>query len=490
MIPKGMNHFLTPVVLCALMMGTATSQPRMIAYFPSWAVYARNYHVTDIPAEHVTHINYAFANIVDGRVVLGDSYADIDRFYPGDCWNEGCRRGSFHQLEILRQEYPHVRTLISVGGWTWSNHFSDVALTANSRQLFAQSCVDFISQWRFDGVDLDWEYPVCCGEPGNVERPQDKQNFTLLLSAIKVKLDSMEQADQREYLLTIATHAVDLDTHYELPQIADIVDWINVMTYDFHGPWSPGQELTNFNSALHAASDDPTPEPERSEWTSAGSISAYLDRRVAPEKLCLGMAFYGRGFAGASGGNNGLFQPYTGVSQSGTWENGSYDYWDLAQNYVNQNGYARFFHADARVPWLYQAAAHVFISYDDSLSIAEKGSYIRQMNLGGAMCWELSADRNDVLIASAVRAMRCNGAEAAAIIFRDQHLTLQFFAPVAGQYTIWSTTNRSNDSDPDGGADTDWTAVTTIQANAGMNNYVGDSPLGVYKNYVVTRECE
>ena len=92
----------------------------IIGYYTSWSIYARNYEVADIPAEKINVINYAFANIDpnSGTVILGDPYADIDKFYPGDCWDAGCLRGNFNQLKILKQNYAHLKTLISIGGWT------------------------------------------------------------------------------------------------------------------------------------------------------------------------------------------------------------------------------------------------------------------------------------------------------------------------------------------------------------------------------------
>ncbi len=485
-----MRRILSTFLMLAALSSVAEAQPHMVAYYPSWAVYARNYHVPDIPAELVTHINYAFANITDGEIALGDSYADIDRFYPGDCWDSGCRRGSFHQLELLKQQHPDLKTLISIGGWTWSEDFSDVAFTELSRNRFARSCAAFLDQWQFDGVDIDWEYPVCCGEPGNVNRPEDKANFTLLLQALRDHLDSLEAAHERDYLLTIASHAVALDVHYELPQIADIVDWINVMTYDFHGPWSPGDDVTNFNAALFPASDDPAEEPERTQWTCAGSINEYLSRGVPPAKLCLGLAFYGRGYGGVANINNGLFQSYTGVSPSGTWELGVYDFWDLSVNYVNANGFSSHRHSDAAVPWIYNATNQVFISYDDSLSIGAKGAFIREMNLAGSLCWELSADRNAVLLTAAVRGMHCAVPEAATVICDGDHIFLRFYTPVAANYNVWNTAVRDNDGDPDGGADPDWTLSGTVFSNGGVAVFEDAVPLELFKNYVVTMICD
>lgn len=114
------------------------SKQKIIGYFTSWSIYGRNYQPTDIPYDKVDVINYAFANIgYDGKVVDGDSYADHDKAYPGDCWNPGCKRGNFNQLNKAKAAHPGLKTMISIGGWTWSQKFSDIAATEASRQTFA-----------------------------------------------------------------------------------------------------------------------------------------------------------------------------------------------------------------------------------------------------------------------------------------------------------------------------------------------------------------
>jgi chitinase len=374
----------------------------VVGYFTAWSVYGRDYHVTDIPADLITHINYAFANIDPGTgtIMLGDAYADIDKFYPGDSWEPGSLRGSFHQLQILKENHPHLKTLISVGGWTWSAHFSDVALTDNSRQIFAASVMDFITEYEFDGVDIDWEYPVEGGLGSNTYRPEDRENFTLLLAELRDQLDVLEQQHNREYLLTAATAAGPGNIeNLELDLIHQYVDWINVMTFDFHGPWlfNEGDPVTNFNAPLVAASDDPNPEPFHSQFNVAAALRTYMQGGVPASKLHMSLPFYGRGFAGVPNQNDGLFQSYTGPS-NGTWENGVFDYWDIEQNYENQNNYESHWHNQAKVPWLYNSTASVFISYDNPASIREKIYLAEYMDLGGVMFWEFSGDKYSVLL--------------------------------------------------------------------------------------------
>ena len=153
------SFLLTAIVLFTLSApGTqaeAQEGRRIVAYYTAWSIYARNYFVTDIAAQKLTHINYAFANIANGEIALGDRWADIEKPYPGDSWDDPLR-GNFNALLTLKERHPHVKTLISVGGWTWSGRLSDAAVSEDSRRRFAASCVDFMTRYGFDGVDIDW----------------------------------------------------------------------------------------------------------------------------------------------------------------------------------------------------------------------------------------------------------------------------------------------------------------------------------------------
>lgn len=357
---------------------------RVVAYYTSWSIYDRDYQVADVPAEMLTHINYAFANISEeGEVVLGDEWADVQIATDGDEADGALFLGNFRQLNLLKERNPNLQTLISVGGWTWSGRFSDVALTPESREKFAISAVSFMKRYGFDGVDLDWEYPAGGGNTGNVERPEDPENFILLLEAVRAELDRVGKDDERHYLLTIATGAGP-STYETLDweRIHAQLDWINVMTYDMAGPWS---DVTGFNSPLYASADTPA----ATAISVHEAIEGYLAEGVPADKLVVGVAFYARAFADVPADNNGLGQTFAGAP-AGTWEQGVFDYSDLAANYVGT--YERFFDDVADVPWLYSAEEGVMITYDDPESMGLKASYVNEHGLGGIMFWELSSD--------------------------------------------------------------------------------------------------
>lgn len=383
----------------------------VVGYFPAWGIY-EDYFVRDIDASKLTHINYAFANVKDSRCVVGvtqagvgDAWADYQRNMSASESVDGCAdaweqslKGNWNQLRKLKRLHPQVKILISLGGWTWSQGFSDAALPEN-REAFVASCIDaFIlgnlpydpvsntggsgaAAGLFDGFDIDWEYPVCCGLAGNTYRPEDKENYTALLAEFRRQLDEIDP----DLLLTIAApagpHNID---NLELEQFARYLEFINLMTYDFHGAWDPH---TGHLAPLYPASDDPYAEAGLSVDET---VRNYLDRGVPREKLVLGLPFYGRSWTGVPPGpeENGLYQKSSGAGPGERDEPGMLNYSTIAQSY--EHSFNKFRDAEAGVPWLYNGSD--FISYDDPTAIASKADYILKENLAGAMFWTLMSD--------------------------------------------------------------------------------------------------
>lgn len=187
-----------------------------MGYYTSWAS-AKGYTPLHVPAQKLTHLNYAFAGIdpAANSIALANPQRDLK---------------NFEQLRSLKAANPGLKTLISVGGWDDSVYFSAVAATEESRNSFAESCRAFLVAHGFDGVDLDWEYPVSGGKAGNLSSPGDTGNFTLLLSAIRQKLNEQSLIDGKQYYLTIAGAA---NPNYlkkiEAGKVAKLVDHIFVI---------------------------------------------------------------------------------------------------------------------------------------------------------------------------------------------------------------------------------------------------------------------
>lgn len=345
----------------------AVSMAKIIGYYAAWSSY-QGFTPNQIDATKLTHIQYAFANITpDLKVTLG--YPDVDS-------------ANIKQLQALKLNNPSLKTLISIGGWTWSGRFSDAALTEASRTAFADSAVSFMKQYGFDGIDLDWEYPVSGGLSTNVRRPEDKQNFTLLLQKLREKLDAQGALDQKHYLLAIAGGA---STGYignvEMAKIHSYLDYASIMTYDLHGTWDA---YTDFHAPLYS-NTDPSPQYK---WSADQAVNAWLAASFPKEKLVMGIPFYGYLYSSVTDQNQGLYQRFAGAN--------SVSYAQIKKQYLDQPGYHRYFHPQSLVPWLFNGS--VFISYEDPQSIQAKTAYLKQKALAGAMIWELSQDDNHTLL--------------------------------------------------------------------------------------------
>jgi chitinase len=356
----------------------------IIGYYTSWSTYGGK-QIADLDASKLTHINYAFANIgADLRIALGDSYADVEKRFPNDLATDPFF-GNFNQLLKLKQKHPHLKTFISVGGWSWSGKFSDVALTDASRTAFAESCVAFIVKYGFDGVDIDWEYPVVGGMAGNVKRPEDKTHFTLLMQTLRNKLDAQSAKDGKRYLLSFAgASSAYYTNNVELPKLQQYVDFVNIMAYDIHGTWD---SLTGLNAPLFR---DPN---SAFAWDTgvSDSVQLYLSSGVPADKLVMGVPFYGYKYNNVANANNGLYQRFAG----GT----SLSYAQVVSTYLGQ-GYTRYFHPASKVPYLFNGST--FITYDDPESIQYKAAYVKEKGIAGAMVWSLGHDTSEGSMLSAL----------------------------------------------------------------------------------------
>jgi chitinase len=344
---------------------------RVVGYLAGWAIPPL------IHPEKLTHLNFAFAHIgPDGRVALGDSgMAAI-----------------LGRLRDLKKANPHLKIIISVGGWE-ADGFSDAALTDTSRAAFADSAVELVRQCSLDGVDIDWEYPGQ-GVAGIKYRTEDRHNFSLLLKSLREKLDVASAADGRirenRYSLSIASADREYFDHTEIGTLHAYLDWINVMSYDFFNSLTPttGHHAGLYESVAALPIDR---DADR-------SVKQHLAAGIPPEKIVLGVAFYGRGFTDVRPLNRGLNQPY------GRFE-GAHDYSELANSFIGQQGFIRYWDDRAKSPYLWNRASRTFITYDDPQSIQVKAQYVKAHRLGGMMFWELSEDRHDELLDAIVRSL-------------------------------------------------------------------------------------
>ena len=397
----------------------AHNSKRVVGYYTNWSGYDRNFLVSDLvkngSAARLTHINYAFGFLDEhGTCVSSDPWADYQRPFTAEQGVSGTAdapgqalNGNLNQLKQLKQKFPKLRISISLGGWTGSKYFSDAALTPASRAAHVKSCLDLwlkgnlpglpagAAKGVFDGIDLDWEWPGSEGAPGNVVRPEDKQNFTALVREYRKQLDKLSPFKGR-YNLTafVPANPVQVDNGFEVPKVFKDLTFATTQGYDYHGTWDL---ITNQQSAIDGPAGDPSP----AEFSSQVTIDAYLSRGAPRNKLVMGVPFFSRGWTGVTNQNNGLFQPATGPAPA-TYEAGYEDYRLLK---AKLPGFTVYRDNSAGFAWLFDGTT--FWTWDDPVEMRRKAQYISQRGLGGAMIWSLDGDtQNGELISALHRNLR------------------------------------------------------------------------------------
>ncbi len=320
-----------------------------------------------IGAQKLTHINYAFGKVSpEGLIVFDDPDAPAH----------------LAQLQALKAKNPRLKILVSVGGWGADN-FSDAAVSEASRYAFAVSAVEMVKKYALDGIDLDWEYPGQAG-PGIKFRPEDKENFTAMLKALREHLDYLAWQRGRwgkdPYLVTIASAAGRYFEHTEMNVLHEYLDFMNVMTYDMAGSWA---SKAGHHAPLFAS---PAGGPSTEAY-----VKQHLEAGIPPEKIVVGVPFYARGFTGATAANDGLDQPYEKYGPGYSW-------WQLSSEVIGKQGFVRKWDETAHAPFLWNPETRTFITYDDPESLREKTEFVKKNRLGGIMYWEHSHDPEEELL--------------------------------------------------------------------------------------------
>ncbi|KAF1839569.1 glycoside hydrolase [Decorospora gaudefroyi] len=367
---------------------TPTPQPnptgyRAVAYYANWNIYARNFSPPSIPAPHLTHLLYSFANIrPDGTVFLSDPYADSDRHTADDSWSEAGTNvyGNIKALQLLKTQNRNLKVMLSIGGWTYTNTNKNMDIpmgTEAGRRAFAQSCVGMIKDYGFDGIDVDWEYPT---------DTQQGSQYLSLLTEMRTQMDAyadtLVYGDQYgnemkpKFLLSIAAPAAERNVrNLPLGRIARVVDFINLMAYDYAGAW---RNTTGHTSNLYASSSNPLGTP----YNTADVVTSYLSAGVPASKLILGMSLYGRAYTNTQG----FGEPYNGIGL-GSFEPGIYDVKDLPLA-----GHEEFYDEEAGASYSYHEGSGMLVSYDNVDMALRKVDYMGKRGLGGVMWWEISSD--------------------------------------------------------------------------------------------------
>lgn len=341
----------------------AKNQYQVIGYLPSWI----NWELKDIDAKKLTTVKFSFLEIKDGEVAMGKNSSKYT-------FEE-----NLIKLQYLKRENPKLQLIISVGGWGVDG-FSEAAMTEESRYTFAKSIANFLEQYNFDGVDIDWEFPVHGGWGAIKSSPQDRENFVLLIEEIRNQLNILEQNNNKYYTLSVAVGVgpwVARGVDFKAMELN--VDYFGIMSYNLSGTWS---KRTESHVNLYKG---------KSDWSTNDAVETILSTGVNPNLLVLGIAFYGRPQGAVEGDSkDGLYQKFQG---NGGKNSATYKY--IKENYLINKDYKVFFNKETKSTHIYNKKEGLFVSYHDPKSIKELVKYVKKNNLAGVLIWEITQDDKD-----------------------------------------------------------------------------------------------
>lgn len=306
--------------------------------------------------DYITHIFYAFAWAKeDGSVYPSDEYADTG-IEIGDV------KGCLNDLKAVKKLHPHIKTLLSVGGGgKGSVPLPAIAANAEARSRFAWTAEEAVEIYGLDGIDVDWEHPSSI---------QQGSDYVELLAALREALPTPR------FLLTSALPAGEwVLRNINLKQAAHYLDYLNLMTYDFSGPWT---SICGHHAQLYTPQ---RPHDDASRTSCSSGVAYVLAQGVPNGKILMGIPTYGRSFLGAKKAGD-TFSGHAG-------EEGTFEYRDLPRPKAS----SKF---DDNVGAAYCVGGDGgFVSYDTPKSVSMKADFVRQQKLGGLFYWTGTGDTND-----------------------------------------------------------------------------------------------
>ena len=324
-----------------------SSRYAVIGYYTGDASTLKQY-----PLQKLTHLIYSFLHLKDNHLSFSDEQ----------------QRQRLADIVALKQQYPHLKVMISLGGWEGCYTCSPVFASAENRKAFAASVLRILQESHTDGIDLDWEYPTIPGPPGHPYSPEDKANFTDLLVQLRNVLG-------KKYELSFAAGGFQqfLDEAVDWDAVVPLVDRINLMTCDLINGYST---VTGHHTALYS-------RPEQKESTD-NCVQTLLRKKVPADKLVIGGAFYCRMWENVSPQNNGLYQ--SGKHVQGV------PYKNFNNHLTEAQGFKAYWDDTVKAMHYYNAAEKRFATMDDPRSLQAKVQYMKEQQLGGIMFWQLFDD--------------------------------------------------------------------------------------------------
>ncbi|OBT39681.1 hypothetical protein VE00_09135 [Pseudogymnoascus sp. WSF 3629] len=354
-------------------------QSRVIGYYESWAHdrACTGMNFNEIPVNGMTHLYFSFGYITPGDF----NVAPMDDQDPD----------LFRQMTALKSKNPGLKCIVALGGWTFNDPgvtqtvYSDMVSTQANRAKFIVNLFAFMREYAFDGVDFDWEYP---GAPDRGGQVDDGVNFTQFLKELR-------EAIGKEPIDYVSSFTVPTSYWYlrwfDLTA-ADHVDFINVMSYDLHGTWDSTNPI---GSHVYA-------------HTNLTEIKQAFDlfwrNSVPPNKLNLGIGFYGRSFQLS---DPSCYTPgcnFLGGASPGpcTQNSGTLSYKEIT-DIITQNSLTPYYDEENAVKYIVWNQDQ-WVSYDDEVTIKQKLDFANGLGLGGVLIWSVDQDTTDLKALNAVLA--------------------------------------------------------------------------------------
>ncbi|XP_076345267.1 uncharacterized protein LOC143244460 isoform X2 [Tachypleus tridentatus] len=356
-----------------------SSNLKLVCYYANWAVYRpglAKFTPENINPHLCTHLIYAFAG-------FGKDY----ELKPSDWYND-IEQGNYRKFVGMKKYNRDLKTMIAIGGWNeGSKRFSKLVADSSLRGKFIQSTIRFLRQNRFNGLELDWEYPGSRAGSSH----DDRKGYALLIKELRQAFEEESDSRQKERLiLSVAMPAGKdyIDDGYDVPEISRYVDFMNVFTYDYHTAY---EGVVNHHAPLHK-----TPNvgrwDERKRLNVNWTINYYLELGAPRHKLIVGVPTYGRSFTLLDPADNGIEAPADGPGEKGSFtrEKGYLAYNEICQDILKNNWEVRRPYPDLLGPYCYKD--NQWVGFDDEVMVIKKAEYIRGQGLGGAMVWTLDDD--------------------------------------------------------------------------------------------------
>jgi len=376
--------------------GKADHGKIMGCYWGAWSFYRGDtgkFDVEDFDASLCTHGFYGFAvlNNVTWEIRSYDPWYDLA---PEDCEPYQCNFNSFRRFTNLTKDNPNFVPMLSVGGWNYgSGQFSTMAADPAKRSKFVNSVVPFLKKFGFQGMDFDWEYP---GSREGANADIDKKNFVILVQ----ELGKVLHDNNMIFTAALSPGKPTIDVAYDVPAISAVFDFMNIMTYDYHG-WFPDHNFTGVNAPLYGRQEENHPGHPGYYFNIYDTINYYEQLGAPREKMTLGIPFYGRGFVLDDTSKTGLYCPaHAGIPKGlYTRQDGFWGYQEieaalhgnpLAQLPADTGHWTTVVDDCYKAPYAFNGP--YWIGYDDVDSVALKTQYANFLNIAGAFVWSVDTD--------------------------------------------------------------------------------------------------